>query len=691
MKSRSKMLSFLVVLLGAALSAVEGFKQELSCGKRFYRTVHLSRDESTLYVGAMDAIYALDAANVSASDCEASSLNLPASNAANCVSKGKTEEFDCRNHIRVIQPIGRDGKRLYICGTNAHSPKDHVIYANLTKLARHEFYPGVGDGIAKCPFDPSDNSTALWVESGNPGGHPAIYSGTNAEFTKADTVIFRGDIFDVNTGRREYTFKRTIKYDSHMLDKPDFVGSYDIGDYVYFFFRETAVEFMNCGKTVYSRVARVCKRDVGGKNILHQNWATYLKARLNCSIPGEFPFFFNEIQSVYKSPEDDSVFHAIFTTSQNGLTGSAICSFNLKDVETTFEGKFKEQATTTSVWLPVPSAKVPTPRPGKCVDDTRKLSDTVLNFIRKHPLMDNDVPHDSDGPVFYQRDVMFTTLAVDSVPDGSFASNQVFAVYYVGTEDGSVLKISRWTDQNTGKTRSQLLDRISVSNIPIRTLTLSKKQKTLYVTTDDSIQQVSLDGLCAARYETCVQCTRDPYCGWERQTGQCKPKRFSLLSDPSGQARGMCQTSTPSQKIGANFGQSVHLSCPFTHRQQDANVIWYHFDSSDRQRKVNFLQSDKYVQTQDNGLVVLGTKERDSGIYECRLGTEPLARYHLTVDAHRCAAPNKTADYQKVYSEWCQEFQKYKSALKTWEKRQNKCASGSAQNLLEGYQTSPLV
>ena len=32
-----------------------------------------------------------------------------------------------------------------------------------------------------------------------------------------------------------------------------------------------------------------------------QNWATYLKVRLNCSIPGEFPFFFNEIQDVYKA------------------------------------------------------------------------------------------------------------------------------------------------------------------------------------------------------------------------------------------------------------------------------------------------------------------------------------------------------------------------------------------------------
>lgn len=65
---------------------------------------------------------------------------------------------------------------------------------------------------------------------------------------------------------------------------------------MYFFFREPAVEYMNCGKNIYSRVARVCKRDTGGKNILVNNWATYLKARLNCSIPGDYPFYFNEIR-----------------------------------------------------------------------------------------------------------------------------------------------------------------------------------------------------------------------------------------------------------------------------------------------------------------------------------------------------------------------------------------------------------
>ena len=73
-------------------------------------------------------------------------------------------------------------------------------------------------GIAKCPYDPADNSTAVWVEKGNPGELPGLYSGTNAEFTKGDTVIFRTDLHNLTTGRREYSFKRTLKYDSKWLD-----------------------------------------------------------------------------------------------------------------------------------------------------------------------------------------------------------------------------------------------------------------------------------------------------------------------------------------------------------------------------------------------------------------------------------------------------------------------------------------
>lgn len=78
-----------------------------------------------------------------------------------------------------------------------------------------------------------------------------------------------------------------------------------------------------------------------------------------------------------------------------------------------FAGKFKEQATSNSAWLPVLNAKIPEPRPGTCVNDTSTLPDLVLNFIRSHPLMDKAVSHETNNPVFYKRDLVFTKLVVD--------------------------------------------------------------------------------------------------------------------------------------------------------------------------------------------------------------------------------------------------------------------------------------
>lgn len=47
------------------------------------------------------------------------------------------------------------------------------------------------------------------------------------------------------------------------------------------------------------------KRDNGYKPTMYEKvWTTFLKARLNCSIPGEFPFYFDEIRKYIKFPRD---------------------------------------------------------------------------------------------------------------------------------------------------------------------------------------------------------------------------------------------------------------------------------------------------------------------------------------------------------------------------------------------------
>ncbi|XP_076304927.1 semaphorin-2A-like isoform X1 [Tachypleus tridentatus] len=657
--------------------------RDFSCGRLHYRTLYLDARRDVMYVGAMDKVFRLSLNNINKSRCEMDALTLEPSNIANCVSKGKSEHYDCRNHIRVIQPV-EGGKLLYICGTNAHNPMDWVVHANLSHLSNHQSYPGIGNGIAKCPFDPDDNATAVWVEHGNPGGLPGLYSGTVAEFSRADTVIFRTDLYDVATGQKVHRYKRTIKYDSKWLDKPQFVGSYDIGDYVYFFFRENAIEYINCGKNIFSRVARVCKRDTGGKNILNNNWASFLKARFNCSIPGEFPFYFNEIQSIYKHPDDDSRFHAIFTTSMNGLMGSAVCTFSLESIQEVFNGKFKEQTTSFSAWLPVLTSKVPEPRPGLCVNDTQTLPDSVLTFIQGHPLMDSAVAHDNGKPVFYKRDVILTSLVVDKVE----VDGVLYTVYYAGSTKGLVYKLVEWYDR-TKEAHSNLVDVFeAVAQEPIRAMEISRKHKSLYVASDSVVRQFDLV-MCKGRHGNCLQCTQDPYCGWDKEHRECRFYMAGLLQDVTNAIPQICKSCEKKKLMHVFWGQSVHLSCTVVSQEVDrlgmGPLQWIHY-SHEKGTHLIKPHRDKYLLTSDHGLVIMSVTDHDSGHYICKLGNNILCNYTVTVDSKTCSAPSEN-DYKKIYSDWCHEFEKYKTAMKTWQNKQAKCHGTHPNDVT--YQGSP--
>ena len=52
----------------------------------------------------------------------------------------------------------------------------------------------------------------------------------------------------------------------------------------------------------------------------------------------------------------------------------------------------QEQRDMSANWLPVPENQVPSnPRPGSCFNDTKSLSDSYINFIKTHTLMDDSV------------------------------------------------------------------------------------------------------------------------------------------------------------------------------------------------------------------------------------------------------------------------------------------------------------
>lgn len=73
-------------------------------------------------------------------------------------------------------------------------------------------------------------------------------------------------------------------------------------------------------QVVFSRVARVCKNDNGGSpRVLERYWTSFLKARLNCSVPGDSFFYFDVLQSltnVMQINQKPAVL-GVFTTQAN--------------------------------------------------------------------------------------------------------------------------------------------------------------------------------------------------------------------------------------------------------------------------------------------------------------------------------------------------------------------------------------
>lgn len=113
----------------------------------------------------------------------------------------------------------------------------------------------------------------------------------------------------------------------------------------------------------------------------------------------------------YKPSSDPSkrqkMIYGVFNTPENSIQGSAVCAFTLDDVQKAFNGKFKVQATANHNWLSIPSDQTPNPHPAQsCVNDSKNLSNDVLEFIKGHPLMDMAVPAAGGAPVLMQTNEM---------------------------------------------------------------------------------------------------------------------------------------------------------------------------------------------------------------------------------------------------------------------------------------------
>ncbi|CAG7826149.1 unnamed protein product, partial [Allacma fusca] len=421
-----------------------------------------------------------------------------------CITKGKEME-NCQNYIRVLNVVGPG--RILVCGTNAYKPRCRHYQLSPTGHYVQPEDKGEKSGQGICPYDPRHNSTSVLVDS-------EVYAGTVADFAEVDPLIHRWDSL------------RTPQYDLKYLNAPNFVNSMQYEDFVFFYFRETSEEYTNCGKAVYSRVGRVCKGDRGfPRGGSRHRWTTFFKARLNCSIPGEFPFAFDEIQSTSvllpTSQLGSEVVYGVFTTGTNSITGSAVCAFKMRDILDVFDGRFKAQQNANMHWLPVSPEKVPEPRPGLCVNDSTTLPDQYYIFVGSHTLMDEPVQPLLNRPVLTRatQTHRLTTIAVHTnatTPDG-----QAYDVLFLGTDDGKVLTVV-----NVGRelVSTVVIQEIQVFKTPVREMMfLGGSPPKLLVGSDHNLKLMNVRQCFTSKIKTCSDCValQSPYCAWHKRESKC--------------------------------------------------------------------------------------------------------------------------------------------------------------------------
>ncbi|XP_044179118.1 LOW QUALITY PROTEIN: semaphorin-5A-like [Acropora millepora] len=368
---------------------------------------------------------------------------------------------------------------------------------------------------------PDQNDTAIITEDGTLfvgtflalGGHSFIYS----------KRFKHPQLKEVFSSRLSSFYK-----DVH------FVKSFEIGPYVYFFFRERSLECSSCGKVKTSRVARVCKGDRGGRYRLLNTFVTLQKAKLMCSDGKNYALNFNEIQDVWWDNRTGQ-FYAAFSSQPNGPAISAICIYSLSSINRIFIKSDFKSFSETKGWT-IKRNKIGEYFPGckvnpKYLKRSSSVADGVMATkdmltLAYVDLMENTLMSDGVKPVgskawFIRNGIRMTAISLDVVGQN--------IVVYASTDRGSVVKVAQPQGLSQPCLYSEMEVYPSNKREVIKTMVIDQGRHVLYLGTRYSLTQLTLDQCERYQYDksACISAADpDQYCGWDNNKYRCS----SLLS-----------------------------------------------------------------------------------------------------------------------------------------------------------------
>uniref|UniRef100_A0A8C7CVV5 Semaphorin 4G n=1 Tax=Oncorhynchus kisutch TaxID=8019 RepID=A0A8C7CVV5_ONCKI len=558
-----------------------------------YSTLLLEEDKGLLYVGARGAAFSLNATDISDSTARTIEWEASTEQKKQCLSKGKDNKTECYNHIRFLQRF--NSTHLYMCGTYAFRPLCAYIDEGRFKVSS-EFE----EGREKCPYGPATGYTGIIVDQ-------QMYTASQYEFRGFPDV------------RRNFPSPtvRTEEAPTRWLHEADFVGSALVresegsttgdDDKIYYFFTEKSQE-----QTPYyshirvARVGRVCKGDRGGLLTLQKRWTSFLKARLVCSLP-EYDFHFNVLRSVYTLSGDtphDTLFYGVFGLEWKNVKASAVCQFSLSELQRVFDGPYIENQDSGAKWSEY-TGKVPDPRPGSCITDqlrsrginsSTSLPDDVLNFVRRHPLMSQQVMSTEQRPLLFRRTTDYTQLAAHRVEG---LDGQNYHVLFMGTDDGWLHRAVEVKGHLHIIEELQLFDQPQ----PVDSLVISHTQMSVYVGSPSCVVQLPLS--TCSRYTSCYDCvfSRDPYCGWDGQ---------DCVDITAQTDRCVCVSSRHCQHRSRSVmvGDDVLLQCELGSNL--ATPVWTLGGS-----ELQGYGLDSGFRVGNDGLLVIESRPEQSGEYTC--------------------------------------------------------------------------
>uniref|UniRef100_A0A7N6BMG2 Sema domain-containing protein n=1 Tax=Anabas testudineus TaxID=64144 RepID=A0A7N6BMG2_ANATE len=607
------------LLSSPLLTGLQGCKHFQSSAAVNYTTMLLEADSERLYVGARGAVFALNASDISASSALTIEWEASPEQKRQCRLKGKDNKTQCFNHIRFLQRF--NSTHLYTCGTHAFSPLCAYIDEKRFVMSSQP-----EDGKEKCPYGPTTGYTALIIDQ-------EMYSASQYEFRSFPDI------------RRNFGSLKLKTEDAptRWLNEADFVGSALVreslgsstgdDDKIYFFFTEKSQEqTTSYSHSRVARVARVCKGDRGGRLTLQKRWTSFLKARLMCSLP-EYDFHFNMLRSMFVIPghtPQDTVFYGVFGLEWKNVKASAVCRFSLPDVQRAFEGPYMESQNSDFKWKEY-TGKIPDPRPGTCITDALRakginisisLPDDVLDFVRRHPLMSQQIQPSDKRPLLFRRSTDYTHMAVLMV---QALDGQTYPVLYMGTDEGWLHKAVEVKGHLHIIEELQLFDEPQ----PVNSLVISTKQMSVYVASSSSVVQLPLSN--CNRYTSCYDCifARDPHCAWNGD--QC----VDIMAHEDRWVLyvwllliNMCVSDVALRSRSVRVGDDVLLQCELSSNL--ATPFWT-LDCSELQG----YDLNSGFRTGTDGLLIIEARQDQSGLYTCYSVENnikvPIVTYNVTI------------------------------------------------------------